>query len=695
MNRLLFIFIIYHLSLITTSAQYNTDRLVTIGRSALFYEDYVLSMQYFNQAIQAKPYLYEPWFFRAVAKYYLEDYAGAERDCSEALQRNPYVVSVYELRGLTRIQQKKYSEAISDYTRALRYDPENRGLWHNRVLCRIQDKDYDAALLELDTMQARWSQYATAWAMRADVYMQQEDTVKAIEALQQSLDIDPYDGQTWAARSIISLSREEWPEAEEQLNHAIHLLPKRGGYYINRALARFHQNNLRGAMADYDMALDLEPNNFLGHYNRGLLRAQVGDDNRAITDFDFVLRLEPDNMLALFNRAVLLDKTGDLHGAIRDYSKVIDEFPNFWTGLEFRAACYRRLGMTKKAEQDEFTVYRARLYKHLYGTQPRLDPDKMRKRSDVDLDKYNQLVVEDQQEPEREYKNDYRGRVQNRRVALELQPMFALSFVKAHDEVRANIAFDRDVDALNQHRVNSKSPSQIVNSKSVNSKFYRPVYVTCGHPTLSDEISARYFLYIDSLTAAINKSHNTGQAVDDLLLRAIAYTVIQDNQQAIDDLSTFLQIATPNSSLLTPNSSLLTPNSSLLTLNSSLVLALWQRAVCQARISLFQASEGANTELATASVLADLNHALELRPHNAYLLYNRGCIHARRDNLHQAIDDFTAALQQEPNMAEAYYNRGICYLSNGEKEKASADLSKAGELGLYDAYSLLKREGSK
>lgn len=48
-------------------AQYNIDRLVNIGRSALYYEDYVLSMQYFNQAIAAKPYLYEPWFFRGVA----------------------------------------------------------------------------------------------------------------------------------------------------------------------------------------------------------------------------------------------------------------------------------------------------------------------------------------------------------------------------------------------------------------------------------------------------------------------------------------------------------------------------------------------------------------------------------------------------------------------------------------------------
>ena len=76
-------------------AQYNPDRLVTIGRSALYYEDYVLSIQYFTQAITSKPYLYEPWFLRGVAKYYLEDYVGAESDCSEAIRINPFVTNLY------------------------------------------------------------------------------------------------------------------------------------------------------------------------------------------------------------------------------------------------------------------------------------------------------------------------------------------------------------------------------------------------------------------------------------------------------------------------------------------------------------------------------------------------------------------------------------------------------------------------
>ena len=644
--------ITFHLSPITSFAQYNTDRLITIGRSALYYEDYVLSIQYFNQAIAVKPYLYEPWFFRGVAKYYLDDFSGAEHDCTEALERNPYVVGIYELRGLTRIQQEKFADAIADYNRALTFMPDNRSLWHNRVLCHIQNEDYDEALLELDTIQQRWSQYAQAWNMRADIRMQQKDTLQAIEALEKSLELDPYDGKTWAMRSIISLSRHEWPAAEEQLDHAIHLLPKQGGYYINRALARYNQNNLRGAMADYDAALDLEPNNFLGHYNRGLLRADVGDDNRAIVDFDFVLRLEPDNMLALFNRAVLLERTGDLQGAVRDYTKVIDEYPNFHTGILYRARCYRRLGQTQKAELDEFKVYKAQLYQHLYGIRPKQGPRSQRKRSDLDPDKYNQLVVADEQEPEREYQSDYRGRVQDRKTDVELLPMFALSLEPQRDEVNRSPYYDPMVDRYNAGRQ------------------ARPLFVSSQHASLDSRHSADYFQYIDSLSAAIDRSTAISQTLPLLLARAVAYSALQDNEAAIHDLTTCLEA------------------------DSTHVLALWQRAVCQSRVAQFLTSEGGSAELTLAGVASDLSHALLLGGRNAYLLYNQGCLSARKQDYRQAIALFTEALAVDPHLAQAYYNRGICSILSGNQAAAASDLSKAGELGIYQAYSIIKKNQS-
>ena len=54
-------------------AQINTERMMNIGRNALYFDDYVLSIQYFNMVISAKPSLHEPYFYRGLAKFYLDD----------------------------------------------------------------------------------------------------------------------------------------------------------------------------------------------------------------------------------------------------------------------------------------------------------------------------------------------------------------------------------------------------------------------------------------------------------------------------------------------------------------------------------------------------------------------------------------------------------------------------------------------
>ena len=80
-------------------AQLNTDRITAIGRNALYFEDYVLSIQYFNQVIRLKPYLSEPYLYRSIAKIQLEDYQGALKDCNASLERNPFSPGSYYARG--------------------------------------------------------------------------------------------------------------------------------------------------------------------------------------------------------------------------------------------------------------------------------------------------------------------------------------------------------------------------------------------------------------------------------------------------------------------------------------------------------------------------------------------------------------------------------------------------------------------
>ena len=86
----------------SAAAQVNAEQVLNIGRNVLSMDDYMLSIQYFNQAIKAKPYLADPYFFRAIAKLSLEDYKGAETDCSLAIERNKFKSEAYKVRGFAR-----------------------------------------------------------------------------------------------------------------------------------------------------------------------------------------------------------------------------------------------------------------------------------------------------------------------------------------------------------------------------------------------------------------------------------------------------------------------------------------------------------------------------------------------------------------------------------------------------------------
>src|SRR3712207_6088062 len=108
MKRIILIAFVCLLSVGKMTAQYNVDRLITSGEVALHYEDYVLSIQYFNKVLSLKPYLWLPWYNRSVAKFYLDDHVGAEQDATKAIELNPYIEQIFDLRAISRIRQEKY-----------------------------------------------------------------------------------------------------------------------------------------------------------------------------------------------------------------------------------------------------------------------------------------------------------------------------------------------------------------------------------------------------------------------------------------------------------------------------------------------------------------------------------------------------------------------------------------------------------
>ena len=57
--------------------------------------------------------------------------------------------------------------------------------------------------------------------------------------------------------------------------------------------------------------------------------------------------------------------------------------------------------------------------------------------------------------------------------------------------------------------------------------------------------------------------------------------------------------------------------------------------------------------------------------------------------LPEAYIAYSKAIELYPNFAEAYYNRAVVQILMKDVNKGLIDLSKAGELGVTQAYNLL------
>ena len=634
--------------------QINTDRVMLIGRNALYFEDYVLSIQYFNQVINAKPYLHYPYFFRALAKLNLDDFKGTEDDCTEVLKINPFFVPAYQLRGMARAQLGKYMQAVEDYEQALKYNPEDINVWHNISLCYINEENNELAERSLDELLRLSPKYTPAYLMKADVAIREKDTLEALAYVDKAVELDKYDANIWAARGMIHLMLEKYPEAEKDYDEATYLGGQDSYHYVNRALARFHQNNLRGAMSDYDLALSIDPQNFIGHYNRGLLRARVGDYNRALEDFDFVLNIDPDNLMATFNRGLLRSRTGDYAGAEMDYSKVLDVYPNFYPGYYYRAEARKILGDVRGYEEDELRMLRMQLEKPS-SSKSKVDKTKAeetRKRSDKNMDNYRKLVVADKSEIARNYKSEYRGRIQNKNVQVKSEPYFVLSYYQRPSELRQAIHYHKAIDKLNAQ----------------NSLPY-PLLITNREKSLNELEAKKHFELIDEHSTTISQDPRDVVA---RFARGLDFFLVQDSESAIEDFTAAIAV------------------------DPQFYLAYFMRSVAKLRQLEYERAENAaegkkNTVLDYELVLSDLSTVIKIAPDFVYAYYNRARLYFEMKDFEAAVSDYNEAIKYNPEFAEAYFNRGLIKLFLGNNEEGIADLSKAGELGIADSYNIIKR----
>jgi tetratricopeptide (TPR) repeat protein len=690
------VFILLQLCTLASVAQINTDRVIAIGRNALYFEDYILSIQYFNQVIKAKPWLAQPYFYRAVAKLNLDDYSGAEEDCTFALQQNPFLVQAYHARGIARQTLGKYDLAIEDYKKGLEFRPKDRPMMTNTAIACIQKKDFEKAMQLFDEIIESYPKESNSYMARGALFAETGDTVSAMNDYDRAILLDPYYAPAYGNRALLYYQINKMNEAQSDLNEAIKLSPREEGFYINRGLIRYNLNDLRGAMSDYDQVIALNGNNRIARFNRGLLRFHVGDYNRAIEDFNVVISIEPDNYMAYYNRALLLNQIGEYPAAIKDCDIILEQYPNFIPAYYNRSDAKRNINDVAGADQD---YWYAMELERTHGDnrtqhvkpdvpQQKQDPDapvekrETREESDKNINKFNSLVVYDKEEEEKsKYHSEIRGRVQDKNIRIDLQPQFVLAYYEKINQVNEPVHYNKSIEKFNER----------------NALGWK-LLITNQEASLNEFQIEAHFTSINEYSSKIESDDKNA---DFYFGRGIDFMLVQDFTEAIKNFDQAIQT------------------------DPSYVLAYFNRAAVRYKQMEYEQSNSAQDELADAMsiqfnannavtkmpagggmpamndrdsrsytyemILRDYNTVIQKDPSFTYAYFNRANLLCSQRNYRAAILDYNEAIRRNSEFAEAYFNRGLTRLSQGDVKRGITDLSKAGELGIIDAYNIIKR----
>ena len=672
------------ISSLPASAQVNTDRVMMIGKNALYFEDYVLAIQYFNQVITAKPYLADPYYFRAMAKFLLDDFKGAEEDASDCLVRNPYYTAAYQLRGAARQNQDKYDLAATDYQRSLEYFPEDRITLVNMGIVNIEMKQHEVAEKFFDVLLRRFPDYTPGYLTRAQMYLELNDTTRAMADLNKAIEIDPYTAQSFSARGLLHFQQKEFNKALADLDESIRLDPYFSGNYINRGLVKYNLNDLRGAMADYDRVIEMDENNLIARFNRGLLRAQVADNNRAIRDFDKVIELEPENIIAYLNRAMLQNETGNKAGALNDLNVVLAAHPEYFTGYYMRSQLKRELNDLRGAEND-YLLARAEETKARKRATENPEPFKQgekgelkdtREETDQNIDKFNLLVVaDDEQAQKSKYQRQSRGKVQNMNAPIALEPRFVLTYYESEYEVRRPVYFSETMEKANSEL-----------------GLTWMLKMTTLEAPLNELQIQTHFRSIDNYSRRLEEEPGNAALY---FGRGIDFMLIQDYENALKDINRVL--ALKPDMLVAHFARAVVRSKQLeydrlqeesLMMDNGTAIELPELANIKGKLKLPEIS---TKSIEYDEILKEYEEIIRLNPEFIYAYYNRAEIFSMEKDYRAAIADYTKAIELEPQFAEAYFNRAISRLSIGDTAQGLDDLRKAGELGIVQSYSIIKR----
>lgn len=644
----------------SAKAQYDIDQFFFRGQRALMDGQYTQAINNFNIIIRLDSDLYEAYFFRGIAKYNLGDFGGAESDFDRALELNPVYTLAYHYRAITRSRMGHYDEAIDDLKHAVDLRPNYYGLYFSRGVTYFLSQQFEKAVEDFNRFIRQEPREPDAYLNRGASYLFLGDTVKALEDYNRAITLRSLDPEGYIRRSRIYYAQHRLDEALQDLDKAIEIDTANTFAYFNRALIRYELKDIQGTLSDFNEVLSREPDNSLTLYNRALIRSQIGDYNNALDDYDQVLNINPDNVLAYYNRSILFIEMGRWQDAIDDLSRAIELYPDFANAYMNRSYVKNQLGLYASAQEDYRTA-QGKIARYREMTS-----DSAGRAAFADTSrKYDRLLALDSDFARSDFNDEL---LQNRNVNINLKPMYRF--------VTAGGGTDSDgMPIMLRYAYQDERLDAFIASVPVD------VEISCRPSEVAAVDNSRLREAVDE------EAERTG---NDRVLFAKAIMESESKQfnAALESYAEAIE-RNPEEVFYYINRGAL--QSEMIDFISSIesnvqVLTMDNAGTAKARVR-----DGSARTYDYSAAISDMNHAASLYPEFPYTYYNLGNLYCLSGDMPEAITQYTKAIDLCPRLGEAYYNRGLVLIYVKDKEKGCLDLSKAGELGIDDVYSVISK----
>lgn len=636
-------------------AQYNRDYFFYIGRRQMMENDFKEAIRTLNVLLRFDEKAYEGYFLRGIAKYNLDDLLGAEADFTEAIERNPVFTTAFTYRAITRSRLGNYDDALNDFREAIELRPDLPNPYYSRGVTRLLNQQFEEAIEDFDNFIRYEKKVADAYINRGVCYLHLKDTVRAYSDFDMGIRTNRESPIGYNRRGVLLLQQNRLAEAEQDFDLAVKCDSTLAMSFFNRALVYNETNRPVQSLADLDRVIQLDSTSSITYFNRAIIRSQIGDYNRALDDYNKVADLSPNNVLVYYNRALLYQQLGEIERAKDDYTKAIELYPDFANAylgrsyLRYLLRDFKGSRSDKQIAERKIAEYKSRLNDTTYS----IYADTTRR--------FNKLLSFDAKFAGSSFERITSRRTNNEKVAL--LPMFKFTFSQ---------------DSVAHTATASKYHSQRAND------FIKRL----DNPLLT--ISCRESNLAPDTLVAINRRMKSAAvsstaSFEQLFQRAISEMLVKQYTNAINTYNAAIKVAPTNP------------------------FTYLNRATTQAEMIDFIASiENAYQRISIESdpaqqlhsritrtysydeAIADLTKAIELYSGFAYAYYNRANLMALSGKLPEAYEDYSKAIELNPNFAEAYYNRGLIQIYMKDTRKGCLDISKAGELGIDDAYEVLK-----